>query len=84
MRHDQGDQAEDEGDRRHHHGAKAHLRAENRGLGNIHPGVALFLCELDDQGFVWKKLKLNTKDPLRSHRRAFISASPQKQTRIQP
>jgi len=45
VRGDQRNKPEDEGDRRHHHGAESHLRAENRRLADIHPGLALFRGE---------------------------------------
>ena len=49
---DQRVDAEDEGERGHHHGAKPHPRPEHRGLPDVHALLAPVLGELDDQDAV--------------------------------
>jgi len=45
--------AEDEGERRHHHRAKSHSRAEYGGLADVHALLAPVLSEFDDQNAVF-------------------------------
>jgi hypothetical protein len=52
VRGDQRQDAEDEGDRGHHHGAEPHLGAERRGVADRRAALALLLGELDDQDAV--------------------------------
>ena len=48
----QRQQAEDEGDRGHHHRAEPHLRPQRGGFHDRMPGFALLLGEFDDQNAV--------------------------------
>ena len=52
MRPHQRHEAENEGDRGHHHGAEPHLRAERGRLADRQSGLALLLRELHDQNAV--------------------------------
>jgi hypothetical protein len=52
LRDNQRVDAEDEGERSHHHGAKAHPGAEYRSFPDVLAQLALVLGEFDDQDAV--------------------------------